>query len=68
MPALSVAAGTYSSAQTVTISSKTSGEAIYYTTDGSIPTTLSTVYKSPITISKTTILKAIAIKSGELLC
>lgn len=68
MPALSVAAGTYSSAQTVIISSKISGEAIYYTTDGSIPTTSSTIYKSPITISKTTILKAIAIKSGELLC
>ncbi|WP_077366753.1 chitobiase/beta-hexosaminidase C-terminal domain-containing protein [Clostridium saccharoperbutylacetonicum] len=50
------------------MSSKTSGAAIYYTTDGSIPTTSSTVYKSPITISKTTILKAIAIKSGELLC
>ncbi|WP_242832630.1 chitobiase/beta-hexosaminidase C-terminal domain-containing protein [Clostridium saccharoperbutylacetonicum] len=33
-----------------------------------MPTTSSTVYKSPITISKTTILRAIATKSGELLC
>ena len=36
-PTFSPAAGTYSSAQTVTISTTTSGATIRYTTDGSTP-------------------------------
>ena len=40
-PALSVAGGTYNQPQTVTISSATTGATIYYTTDGSTPTTAS---------------------------
>ena len=64
-PGFSPAAGTYTSAQTVTISSATSGASIRYTTDGSTPTaTTGTVYSAPITISSTTTLKAIAYKSG----
>src|SRR5581483_3521435 len=49
-PALSVASGTYTSIQTVKISDSTLGAKIYYTTDGSTPTTSSTLYKSPITV------------------
>jgi hypothetical protein len=64
-PSFSPAAGTYSGAQTVTISSSTSGASIRYTTDGNTPTSSSgTVYSSPITISSTTTLRAIAYKSG----
>ena len=64
-PGFSPAPGTYTSAQTVTISSATSGASIRYTTDGSTPTaTTGTVYSAPITISSTTTLKAIAYKSG----
>jgi hypothetical protein len=59
-PTFSPAAGTYSSAQTVTISSTTSGATIYYTTDGSTPTTSSNKYSAPITISTTTTLNALA--------
>jgi hypothetical protein len=63
-PTFSPAAGTYSSAQTVTISDSTSGSTIYYTTNGTTPTTSSTVYSSAITVSVTETLEAIATKTG----
>ena len=64
IPAFSPAAGTYNSAQTVTLSTTTSAATIYYTTDGSEPTTSSTEYEEPITVNKTTTIKAIAVKEG----
>ena len=64
IPTFSPAAGTYTEAQTVTISCATSGAAIYYTTDGVTPSASSTEYSAPITISKTTTIKAIAIKNN----
>jgi hypothetical protein len=63
-PTFSPAPGTYSSAQSVTLSDTTAGAAIYYTTDGSAPTTSSTKYVSPITVSATTTIKAIAAAAG----
>lgn len=63
-PIFSPAGGTYTTAQTVSISCSTSGAAIYYTTDGSTPSSSSTPYTGAITISKTTTIKAIAIKDG----
>ncbi len=63
-PTFSPAAGTYTTAQNVTISCETSGATIYYTTDGTAPTTSSSVYSSPIAISETTTVKAMAAKSG----
>jgi chitinase len=63
-PVFSPAAGTYTSAQTVTITSVTSGAEIRYTTDGTEPTTSSALYSSPLTVNATTTLKAKAFKSG----
>jgi Chitobiase/beta-hexosaminidase C-terminal domain len=59
-PTFSPAAGSYTSAQSVTISDTTTGATIYYTTDGSAPTTSSTVYSAPIAVSATETLNAIA--------
>jgi len=48
----------------VTISTATDGATIYYTTDGTDPTTSSSVYNSSINVSQTTTIKAIAVKEG----
>lgn len=63
-PELSVASGTYTTSQTVEISCATSGVTIYYTLDGTTPTSESLRYETPLTIEKNTTLKAIAI-DGE---
>jgi len=63
-PSFSPAPGTYSSTQSVTISDTTVGASIFYTTDGSTPTTSSTKYTGPVAIATTTTLKAIANDSG----
>jgi hypothetical protein len=63
-PTFSPAPGVFTSAQNVTLSDATPGAAIYYTTDGSPPTTASTVYSGPIAVSTTTTIKAIAGGSG----
>ena len=64
-PTFSPAAGTYNSAQSVTISDATSNATIYYTTDGTTPTTSSTKYTGPITVSSTEKLEAIAVATGN---
>ena len=63
-PTFSPTPGSFSSAQTVTISTATSGATIYYTTDTSSPSTSSTVYKGALTVSNTETIKAIAVESG----
>ena len=55
--------GTYSSAQSVTISCTTPGAAIYYTTDGTEPTTGSTLYSGAINVDESMTIKAITVKA-----
>ena len=64
-PTFDPAAGTYTSAQNVTINSTTEGATIYYTTNGEDPTTSSSVYSSAINVSTNTTIKAIAVKEGN---
>ena len=63
-PAFSPDAGTYTEAQSVTISCETTGATIYYTTDGTNPSASSTAYSGAITVGDTTTIKAIALKDG----
>lgn len=52
--------------QVVELACDTNGASIYYTTDGSTPTSASTAYNpsTKITLSATTTIKAIATKNG----
>jgi len=63
-PTFSPAPATYTTAQSVTLASATAGASIYYTTNGAAPTAAATLYTSPITVSATTTIKAIAVATG----
>ena len=60
-PVFSPLPGTYNSDQLVKIKDATADSTIYYTTNGSTPTTSSAKYKSPIVVSKTQTIRAIAV-------
>ena len=64
VPTANPPAGTYASAQTVTLATSTPEAAIYYTLDGSTPDTASSLFNSSILISHSSLLKAIAVKGG----
>lgn len=63
-PQFSPPAGTYSEAQTVTISSATQESTLYYTLDGSTPHAGSLCYSAPIAVDANVTIKAIALKEG----
>lgn len=61
-PTFSPASGTVN-AGSVKISDAQAGVTIYYTTDGSTPTTSSTKYAGPVNVGNTTV-KAVAVANG----
>lgn len=63
-PVISPASGTFASAQSVTMTDATSGAVIYYTVDGSQPTTSSTKYGGAFSVGTSATIKAIAVASG----
>ena len=63
-PVISPNGGTFTGAQTVIITCGTEGAKIYYTTDGTDPTTGSTEYTGEFVISASTTVKVIAVKIG----
>jgi hypothetical protein len=63
-PGFQPAAGTYSSAQSVKLTDATAGATFYYTTDGSAPTTKSTLYAGAIPVKSAETIKSIATAPG----
>lgn len=67
-PAISPAACTYAIAPQITISDSTPGSVIFYTLDGSVPTTTSSLYMSPFnlpgTLSTSQTVRAIAVAAN----
>jgi len=63
-PQFSLAPGTYASAQTVTLTDSTANAAIYWTYNGTTPTTASPRYAGAIYVGSSETLKAIAVAPG----
>lgn len=63
-PVISPNGGSFTGSKKVTITCATEGVTIYYTVDGSDPTTSSTKYTGALEIKSTTTVKAIAVKTG----
>lgn len=63
-PTFSPAAGSFGSAQSVTIASTTPGAVVRYTTDGATPTPGSPTASSPISVAVTRTLRATATAAG----
>ena len=64
-PTISPSSGTYYNPIEVSISCRTPGATIHYTTDGTAPDTLSPVYTAPFSVNHDMMVKAIAALDGE---
>ncbi|MGH9701651.1 MAG: chitobiase/beta-hexosaminidase C-terminal domain-containing protein, partial [Candidatus Acidiferrales bacterium] len=66
-PAIGPAPGTYTNSVSITITDSTSGSAIYYTTDGTLPSPgvgTTKLYSSSFTLTSSATVKAMATESG----
>lgn len=64
-PSISLGTGTYYGSQQVTISDSTTGSTIYYTTDGTVPTTASPAYSEALSIAVSSTIEAIAVMGAS---
>lgn len=64
MPTFSPTPGIFTTPTDITLSCGVNGSTIYYTTDGSTPDSNSTLYTSPIHITQSTTVKAVAYATG----
>jgi hypothetical protein len=64
-PTFSEPAGTYVGSQSIGLGETTAGATIYYTLDGSTPTTASAVYSGPIAVSSPETIEAVASVEGR---
>lgn len=63
IPSLSITPGVYNENLTIEIEGN---KTIYYTLDGTTPTTSSKIYTEPLNITKTTVVKAISYQDGKI--
>jgi glucosylceramidase len=63
-PTFSPAPGVFTTGQSVTLADATTGATIYYTTDGSTPTTSSSTYSAAIPFTVDMTIEAIAVATG----
>jgi hypothetical protein len=64
-PVITPAGGLFTNSVTVSISSSTNTAVIYYTLNGSVPTTNSTLYTTPFALTNTAIVQAVAVVAGQ---
>ncbi len=63
-PTISPNGGNFSNSVSVSLSTSTSGATIYYTTDGSTPSTSSSAYSSAFTLNNSATVRALGVLSG----
>jgi hypothetical protein len=66
-PVISPAAGTYTTARQITLTDATKGGTIYFTVDGTTPTTKSHKYTAPFLASTSERIKAVAVFTGNVI-
>jgi hypothetical protein len=65
-PVIAPNGGIFTNSVLITLTDATPGTAIYYTVDGSVPTTNSLLYTSPFTLTNTAAVQAVAAKPGAI--
>ena len=64
-PEITPSSGTYGQRQLVSMSCQTVDSKIYYTTDGSTPTSHSQAFTKDFYVTKDTVIKAISVKENQ---